>query len=167
MRSETEVVVVGAGAAGIAAARRLKDAGVPCLLVEARHRLGGRGYSVKHGGHGVDLGCGWLHSAETNPFVAIAAAQGRAIDRSTPSWGRPALDHAFPLAEQRAYQQAMASFYERLSALAHEDNDVPVAAAFEPGGRWNGLIGAVVTTSAVGPPTASRRRISTITPART
>ena len=145
MRSETEVVVVGAGAAGIAAARRLKDAGVPCLLVEARHRLGGRGYSVKHGGHGIDLGCGWLHSAETNPFVAIAAAQGRAIDRSTPSWGRPALDHAFPLAEQRAYQQAMASFYERLSALAHEDNDVPVAAAFEPGGRWNGLIGAVVT----------------------
>ena len=145
MLSQSDVVVVGAGAAGIAAARRLKDAGVPCLLVEARNRLGGRGRSVKHGGHGVDLGCGWLHSAETNPFVAIAEAQGRAIDRSTPSWGRPALENAFPLAEQRAYQQAMASFYDRLGALANDDADVPVAAAFEPGGRWNGLIGAVVS----------------------
>ncbi len=88
---------------------------------------------VKHGGHGVDLGCGWLHSAETNPFVAIAEAQGRAIDRSTPAWGRPALEHDFPLAEQRAYQQAMASFYERLSALAHEDDDVPVRRGLRAG----------------------------------
>ena len=43
---DVDVVVVGAGAAGIAAARRLHDAGVRCLLVEARPRLGGRALTV-------------------------------------------------------------------------------------------------------------------------
>jgi len=145
MPSDTEVAVIGGGAAGIAAARRLTDAGVPCLLIEARNRLGGRAYTVHHDGHGVDLGCGWLHSAETNPFVHIAEQQGRRIDRSTPAWGRPALERNFPLADQRDYQQAMAAYFERLSELAERDVDVSCAAAFEPGNRWNGLIGAVVS----------------------
>lgn len=145
MPSDTEVAVIGGGAAGIAAARRLTDAGVPCLLIEARNRLGGRAYTVEHGGQGVDLGCGWLHSAETNPYVAIAETQGLRIDRSTPSWGRPALACNFPLADQRDYQQAMAAYYERVGDLAAGDADVSCAAAFEPGNRWNGLIGAVVS----------------------
>src|SRR5690348_2881343 len=145
MSSETEVAVIGGGAAGIAAARRLTDAGVPCLLIEARDRLGGRAYTVEHGGLGVDLGCGWLHSAASNPFVAIAEAQGRTVDRSPPAWSRPALDRNFPLAEQRQYQQAMADYFERLSELAAGVNDVPCSAAFEPGNRWNDLIGAVVS----------------------
>jgi len=145
MNSETEVAVIGAGAAGIAAARRLTDAGVPCLLIEARDRLGGRAYTVEHGGVGVDLGCGWLHSAAGNPFVAIAEAQGRRLDRSPPAWTRAALDRNFPLADQRLYQQAMAGYFERLSELAAGETDVPCSAAFEPGNRWNGLIAAVVS----------------------
>ena len=43
-KDETEVVVVGGGAAGVAAARRLNEAGVDCLLIEARSRLGGRAW---------------------------------------------------------------------------------------------------------------------------
>jgi len=145
MPSEIEVAVIGAGAAGIAAARRLTDAGAPCLLIEARDRLGGRAYTVQHDGHGVDLGCGWLHSAAGNPFVTIAEAQGRTLDRSSPAWSRPAIDRNFPLVDQRAYHQAMADYYERLSELAANAADVCCAAAFEPGNRWNGLIGAVVS----------------------
>src|SRR6185312_7298177 len=49
------------------------------------------------------------------------------------------------LADQRAYHQAMADYYERLSELAANAADVSCAAAFEPGNRWNGLIGAVVS----------------------
>jgi monoamine oxidase len=118
---------------------------VPGLLIEARNRLGGRAYTVPHDGHGVDLGCGWLHSAETNPFVEIADKQGRHIDRSTPAWGRPALERNFPLGDQRDYQQATAAYFERVSELAEREGDVSCAAAFEPGNRWNGLIGAVVS----------------------
>ena len=42
---DVEVVIIGGGAAGIAATRRLHDAGIRCLLVEARPRLGGRAFS--------------------------------------------------------------------------------------------------------------------------
>jgi monoamine oxidase len=44
--SDVEVVVVGGGAAGVAAAKRLMQASIGCLLVEARPRLGGRAYTV-------------------------------------------------------------------------------------------------------------------------
>jgi monoamine oxidase len=152
MPSETEVAVIGAGAAGIAAARRLAKAGIPCLLIEARDRLGGRAYTVRHGSYAVDLGCGWLHSAESNPLVAIAEQQGRSIDRSTPAWGRPALERNFPLGDQRRFQQAMAGYFGRLGELAAGDADVPCSAAFAPGDRWNGLIGAVVSYISGGDP---------------
>ena len=60
-RSDFDTIVIGGGAAGIAAARRLTGAGIDCLLVEARERLGGRAYTDIVDGHALDLGCGWLH----------------------------------------------------------------------------------------------------------
>ena len=83
-----DVVVVGAGAAGIAAARRLAAAGRAVLLAEALPRLGGRARTLRSGGHPLDLGCGWLHSAERNPLTAVAEALGEEIDRSEAVWGR-------------------------------------------------------------------------------
>jgi len=66
--SDTEVVIVGGGAAGIAAARRLAKAAINCLVVEARARLGGRAWTITdRSGFALDLGCGWLHSADRNP----------------------------------------------------------------------------------------------------
>ncbi|MGO8833276.1 MAG: FAD-dependent oxidoreductase, partial [Roseiarcus sp.] len=62
------VAIIGGGAAGIAAARRLRDACVEALLIEARPRLGGRAWTVvEPSGSPLDLGCGWLHSADRNP----------------------------------------------------------------------------------------------------
>ena len=87
--SDTAVVIVGGGAAGIAAGRRLRDAQVDCLVVEARQRLGGRAWTVGDGaGFAIDLGCGWLHSADRNPWADIAQAQGRSIDKTPPPWTR-------------------------------------------------------------------------------
>ena len=76
MASAPDVVVVGAGAAGIAAGRRLAEAGRSVLLVEALPRLGGRARTERIAGLPLDLGCGWLHSAERNPLAALAAAEG-------------------------------------------------------------------------------------------
>lgn len=86
-----DTVVIGGGAAGIAAARRLHDAGEDVLLVEASDRLGGRAHSdtltLPGGGTAtVDLGCGWLHSARRNPWTVIAEAQDMPIDRGSPNW---------------------------------------------------------------------------------
>ncbi len=142
---DVEVVIVGGGAAGIAAARRLHDASIRCLLVEARSRLGGRAWTVVESGYALDLGCGWLHSADRNPWCGIAEAQGASIDRSPPPWMRSSFELGFSHAEQNAFQAAMAAFYERLERLAQNEPDVPSSRALEPGGRWNGLIDAVST----------------------
>ena len=144
--SDVEVVVVGGGAAGVAAARRLCDAGVDCLVVEARPRLGGRAWTVTDAsGFALDLGCGWLHSAESNPWVAVAEKQGASIDKTRPPWARPSLDVAFPRAEQDEFQEAMEAFFARLEQVAASEIDVPAAAALETGCRWNGLINAIST----------------------
>jgi monoamine oxidase len=114
-KSDVEVVVVGGGAAGIAAARRLHAAGVDVLLVEARHRLGGRAWTdVETVGHALDLGCGWLHSGNKNPWRAIAKAQGRAIDKTPPPWYRPSLDFNFPKKDQKAFGRALGEFHDRM-----------------------------------------------------
>lgn len=138
-----EVAIIGGGAAGVAAARRLHDAGVDCLIVEARGRLGGRAFTETHAGLPIDLGCGWLHSADTNEWAGIARAQGRHIDETPPPWARSSF--GFRQGEQQDYREAFAAFEERVSKLARAEKDAALSAALEPGGRWNGLIGAVVT----------------------
>jgi len=144
-KGEHQVVIVGGGAAGIAAARRLCDASVECLLVEARPRLGGRAWTVNDpSGFALDLGCGWLHSADRNPWREIAEQQGRIIDKTPPPWTRLAPRVGFPLSEQRHFVDALQDFYRRLDSAEHSP-DGPAAALLDPDGRWNGLINAVST----------------------
>jgi monoamine oxidase len=140
--SNHEVAVIGGGAAGVAAARQLRDAGIDCLLIEARDRLGGRAWTVAGpDGGALDLGCGWLHSADRNPWTKIAEGQGRTIDKTPPPWSRSSV--GFLRSEQDNYRKAFNTFHERVSELAQSNADVAVAAALEPDGRWNGLISAV------------------------
>ena len=59
------VAVVGAGAAGLASARRLTDAGVDVVVLEARDRVGGRMWSYDFGrGTTIDLGASWIHGTQ-------------------------------------------------------------------------------------------------------
>jgi monoamine oxidase len=142
---DAEVVVVGGGAAGIAAARRLVESNIRCLIVEARPRLGGRAFSVvSPDGHALDLGCGWLHSADRNPWSDIALKQGRRIDKTLPPWMRPSLPYGFSPAEQREFHKAANRFYQRLDH-AEQAPDQPASNLLDPGSRWNGLIDAVNT----------------------
>ena len=140
--SDTEVVIIGGGAAGVAAARRLADARIDCLLVEARSRLGGRAWTI-NSEFPIDLGCGWLHSADRNPWREIAELQGRSIDKTPPPWMRRSAPIGFPLSEQDAFLQAHREFYERLDSLSEDKPDVAAATFLEPHGRWNALINAV------------------------
>jgi monoamine oxidase len=143
---DTEVAIVGGGAAGVAAARRLHDAGVDCLIVEARSRLGGRAWTMfAPSGDAIDLGCGWLHSADRNPWVTIAQAQGRTIDKTAPPWSRPALSLGFPENEQTEFNAAFRAFHDRLDAVAIGGADRAADTSLEPGSRWNGLINALGT----------------------
>ncbi|MEG3173816.1 FAD-dependent oxidoreductase [Sphingomonas sp. ZB1N12] len=109
-------VVIGGGAAGIAAARTLHDAGLEVLLIEACDRLGGRAWSLslkslfpREGkgrdwnpstGEHVDAGCGWLHSAQRNPWTSIAEATGFTVDRSDANWRSQWRNLGFPPEDQ-------------------------------------------------------------------
>jgi len=144
--SDTEVVIIGGGAAGIAAARRIVDAQLGCLLLEARSRLGGRAWtSTEHSAFPIDLGCGWLHSADRNPWRDAAEAQRRSIDKTPPPWMRPSAPIGFPLSEQLAFLKAQREFHHRLDSLSGEQPDVASASFLEPREQWNALINAVST----------------------
>ena len=88
--SSPDVVVIGAGAAGIGAAGRLHDAGVSVLVLEAKDRIGGRAHTLHEGAHGLDMGCGWLHSADENPLTALVEPLGFTLERSPAAWTTPA-----------------------------------------------------------------------------
>src|SRR4029077_1770546 len=78
--SQVDVAVIGAGAAGIGAARRLREAGVVSLLVlEARDRVGGRVNTIEPAGFPLDRGAEWLHSADRNPLSPIAKSLGLSV----------------------------------------------------------------------------------------
>ena len=143
MTDSVEVCVVGAGAAGLAAARRLRAGGADVLVLEARERIGGRAHTSAAGGHPVDLGCGWLHSADENPWTQLAEKLGFAIDRTPPPWETPAFGDHFTRADQTAFQEAFAAFDDRVEAAAQTGADRPAADLLEPGGRWNTVLDAV------------------------
>lgn len=72
-----EVVVIGAGAAGIGAGRALAKAGIPFLIIEAKDRIGGRAFSEATSlGHLWDHGCHWFHSADKNVLRQLAEEIG-------------------------------------------------------------------------------------------
>jgi monoamine oxidase len=70
------VIVIGAGIAGLTAANALTHAGVPCVVLEARDRIGGRLHTVDVGGTPVDLGGSWIHDPDHNPLTRFAAEVG-------------------------------------------------------------------------------------------
>jgi monoamine oxidase len=152
-------VVIGGGVAGIAAARTLHDAGQEVLLVEASDRLGGRAHSLPlaflfpregggpnwtpafAGGH-VDAGCGWLHSAQRNPWTEIAQTTGFTVDRSDANWRTQWRDLGFSPDDQAASADAYLAWNERALA-ALEGPDRPLSDFIDAHDKWRPKIDAI------------------------
>ena len=67
-----EVIVIGAGIAGLAAARRLADLDYDVIVLEARERVGGRVWTDRSLGLPLDLGASWIHGVNGNPLTELA-----------------------------------------------------------------------------------------------
>ena len=141
MEGPVDIAIVGGGAAGIGAARRLAGSGRSVLLIEARDRLGGRGWTQDTTYGPLDLGCGWLHSADRNPWVEIAHDLGIGIDKTPPQWREQYRSLGFAPGEEAAAAAAFAGFGDRLR------NDPPASDrasdALQPGDRWNAWLDAL------------------------
>ncbi len=117
--TDAEVIIIGAGLAGLGAATALRHVGRPAIVLEASARVGGRAFTAyppQFGGVWFDMGAIWFHNAEHNPLVPIANAAGERLLRSdelrrkrTFIGGRPATD-----AELLAYAEA----WPRYEAMA-------------------------------------------------
>jgi monoamine oxidase len=74
---EADIVVIGAGAAGIAAARRIMAANRKVIVVEAASQIGGRCQTdISTFDVPFDRGARWMHNPETNPMIKLARAAG-------------------------------------------------------------------------------------------
>ena len=67
MVEEADVIIIGAGMSGSAAARELKMSGLKVVILEARDRVGGRTYSTEWCGRPVELGGHYVHPVQ--PFI--------------------------------------------------------------------------------------------------
>lgn len=79
----TDVVVIGAGFAGLIAARELSHAGLQVMVLEARARVGGRVWTDRRLGHDLELGGTWVHWVQPHTWSELSR-YGRGIVRTPP-----------------------------------------------------------------------------------
>ena len=142
--SAPDVAVIGAGAAGIAAARRLMGGGLSVAVLEARDRVGGRAFTAALRGHPIDFGAHWLHAGPVNPLVALGHARGEPLRRAAQDGhlrvgrrrGRPA--------EQAAFGRAFDIADRAMTRAAGLREDAPASSAMPPSlGPWRERISLV------------------------
>jgi len=136
-----DVAIIGGGAAGIAACRKLLSARRSVVLLEASDRLGGRAWTTHLAGMPLDLGCGWLHSADRNPLVQIGEAAGFTIVRGSTAWRRQWHDIGFRREDRKAAEAAWAALKARLRSDPPSSDRA--ADALPLGGEWNGFCEAI------------------------
>lgn len=134
MSSETDVIIIGAGAAGLSAAKELTRLGLSYSLVEGSHRIGGRAYSEEIApGVWFDLGCSYLHQSETNPFVEIADKLGVILGKDKADIFEESnlglYNNGTPLgvSERKAYFSYFDNCYQSIMVAADRGEDVAVA----------------------------------------
>ena len=142
---DCDILVIGAGAAGIAAARAALAAGRSVRVLEARGRLGGRALTDISLGVPFDLGATWLHSAERNPLVPLARELGVALTDADAARREITFigSRRITPEEDAAYDAAWDAFEQAVAARAAAAGpDIPAAEAAPHGGPWDATVAA-------------------------
>jgi monoamine oxidase len=145
--SSPDVVVVGAGAAGIAASRRLVAAGLSVAVLEARERVGGRAHTRRLSGHPVDLGAHWLHAGPINPLVKLGRERGEPMRRAPQNSHAVVRGRFATVQETSGLHRAFDRADIALTTRATGEEDRSAASVLPPLGRFGhrvtGVLGLV------------------------
>jgi monoamine oxidase len=149
---EADIVVIGAGAAGIAAARRVLAANRKVIVVEAEGRLGGRCWTDSTAFDvPFDRGARWLHNPDVNPMIKLARAAG--LDVSAASLGqkiRIGQRYARP-GETEDFLAALVRANRAIDDASRGKLDVSCASVLPKDlGDWAGTLEFVLGASAAG-----------------
>jgi len=138
---DVDVVVIGAGAAGLAAAKGLIVAGRSVVVLEAADRIGGRAFTETHSfGLPYDRGCAWLQGPRDLPHVRLARAEGfGVVDADSGSEAVFVDGRRATAAERNAYWRSYAQIEDDLDDAGA---DVSGASLREPGRPWLGSVEA-------------------------
>lgn len=135
-----DVVVIGAGAAGIGAGRALAKTGIPFLIIEAKDRIGGRAFSESTSlGHLWDHGCHWLHSADKNVLRGLAEEIGHKFLTQS----RQGTVKAFMNGTWRAdrlREDFVWDILGEVAAAGRQGKDVPAASLLDPAHPWYPIV---------------------------
>ncbi len=113
--SDYSLIIIGSGAAGIGASQKATQQGINHLVLEASHRIGGRGLTELLGGYiPVDLGCHWMHCASQNPFVKQADHQGFHYQRRNPNF-KPFINRQW---QEKSYSSTFQAYIDKIAAEA-------------------------------------------------
>jgi monoamine oxidase len=149
---EADIVVIGAGAAGIAAARRVVAAGRKVLVVEAGERMGGRCMTdISTFDVPFDRGAHWLHNPDTNPLLKLGRAGG--LDVAPVTLGQKIrIGRRFARAgETEEFLASLVRANRAIDEAARGRVDVSCASALPKDlGDWAGTVEFVLGTSAFG-----------------
>ncbi len=127
-----DAVVIGAGAAGIAAARALTARGRRVAIVEARPRVGGRAWTDRSLGFAFDRGAQWLHGVDDHPLRRFA---GDDCAPWSPAERTHLGDRWATADEEAARAAAIAAAYQTAWHAARAGRDDALSTLL-PTGRW-------------------------------
>ncbi|WP_428375479.1 flavin monoamine oxidase family protein [Lichenicoccus sp.] len=127
-----DAVIIGAGAAGLAASAVLHAAGCRSLLLEADCRIGGRAHTLHPailGGARFDAGATWLHQTDRNPLVCLARARGIALRPAFRGGRRLLVEGRRATGAEAAAYDASRAAWERLVTARADGPDCSLAEA--------------------------------------